>query len=64
MPEDDYAVYVNRQTTATIESLDPWAAKMKPADRILLRDPRGIQRWDRLEWQAIEGGFYSGRVKR
>ncbi len=64
MPEDDYAVYVNRQTTGTIESLDPWAAKMKPADRLLIRDPRGIQRWNQLEWQAIEGGFYSGRLKR
>lgn len=64
MPEDDYAVYVNRQTTGTIESLDPWAGRMQPADRLLIRDPRGIQRWQRLEWQAIEGGFYSGRVKR
>ena len=64
MPEDDYAAYVNRQTHGTIESLDPWANKMKRADRLLIRDPRGIQRWDKLEWQAIEGGFYSGRLKR
>ena len=64
MPEDDYAVYVDRQTTGSIESLDPWLGKMTAADRLLIRDPRGIQRWNRLEWEAIEGGFYSGRLKR
>lgn len=64
MPDEDYAVYVNRHTTGTIESLDPWTARMTPADRLLIRDPRGIQRWQQLEWQAIEGGFYSGRLKR
>ena len=64
MPEEDYAVYVNRHTTGTIESLEPWARKMKPADRMLIRDPRGIQLWNWLEWQQIEGGFFSGRLKR
>jgi hypothetical protein len=64
MPADDYAVYVNRQTNGTIEALDPWADKMKREDRLLIRDPRGIQRWNSLEWQAIEGGFFSGRLKR
>jgi hypothetical protein len=64
MPSEDYAVYVDRHTTGTIESLDPWAARMNRADRLLIRDPRGIQRWQQLEWQAIEGGFYSGRLKR
>jgi hypothetical protein len=64
MPREDYAVYVNRHTTGTIEALEPWARKMKPADRLLIRDPRGIQLWNWLEWQALEGGFFSGRVKR
>ena len=64
MPNEDYAVYVDRHTTGTIESLDPWAERMNRADRLLIRDPRGIQRWQQLEWQAIEGGFYSGRLKR
>jgi hypothetical protein len=64
MTAEDYAVYVNRQTNGTIEALDPWADKMKREDRLLIRDPRGIQRWGRLEWQALESGFFSGRLKR
>ena len=29
-----------------------------------LRDPRGIALWNWMEWQQLEGGFYSGRRKR
>ena len=64
MPPEDYAVYVNRQSTGTIESLEPWARKMKPEDRLLIRDPRGIALWNWMEWEQVEGGFYSGRRKR
>jgi hypothetical protein len=64
MPAEDLAVYFDRQVTHSIESLEPWARKMGPQDRLLIRDPRGIPLWNWLEWQQIEGGFYSGRVKR
>ena len=64
MPDDDYAVYVDRHTTGTIESLEPWVRKMTPADRLLIRDHRGVQRWNQLEWLQVEGGFLSGRLKR
>ena len=64
MPSDDYAVYVDRHTTGTIESLDPWVKKMVPADRLMIRDMRGVQRWNQLEWMQLEGGFFSGRLKR
>jgi hypothetical protein len=64
MPDEDYAVYVDRHTTGTIESLEPWVRKMTPADRLLIRDHRGVQRWNQLEWLQVEGGFISGRLKR
>jgi hypothetical protein len=64
MPAQDYAVYFQRQTTTSIESLEPWARKLRPEDRLIIRDPRGIPLWPWLEWQQIEGGFYSGRLKR
>ena len=64
MPPDDYAVYADRQATLSIQSLEPWARKLRPQDRLVIRDPRGIPIWPWLEWQQIEGGFYSGRVRR
>jgi hypothetical protein len=64
MPDEDYAVYVDRHTTGTIESLEPWVRRMTPADRLLIRDHRGVQRWNQLEWLQLEGGFLSGRLKR
>lgn len=64
MPQEDYDVYVDRHTTGTIESLEPWVRKMTPADRLLIRDHRGVQRWNQLEWLQVEGGFVSGRLKR
>lgn len=63
MSAEDYAVYVNRSLRG-IEALEPWVRRMRPADRIVLRDDRGIPPWRWLQWQSLGGNYWVGRLAR
>jgi hypothetical protein len=63
MPAEDYAVYRNRLEQG-IEALEPWVRKMRPEDRMVLRDDRGIPPWRWLEWQSLGENLWSGRLPR
>jgi hypothetical protein len=63
MTPEDYAVYTNRGSQG-IEALEPWIRRMRPADRMVLRDDRGIPPWRWLQWQSLGGNFWVGRLPR
>jgi hypothetical protein len=63
MTAEDYAIYVNRSRQG-IEGLEPWIRRMRPADRFVLRDDRGIPPWRWLQWQYLGGNYWVGRLPR
>jgi hypothetical protein len=63
MPAEDYRVYHDRIATS-VEALEPWVRKMRPEDRMVIRDPRGIPPWRWLEWHAVGDHLWSGRLPR
>jgi hypothetical protein len=63
MPPEDLEVY-RRAVTTGVEALEPWARRMRPADRMVIRDYRGTPPFGWLEWQFIGDGLWSGRLPR
>jgi hypothetical protein len=63
MPQQDYEVYAARQANG-LEALEPWARKLRPEDRLLVRDSRGVPPFPILQWQHVASDLWSGRRKR
>jgi hypothetical protein len=64
MPPEDLRVYRSILTTRTTQAFAPWVARMRPADRLVIRSlgegPPGIEG---LEWHHLGGEIWSGRKR-
>ena len=64
MPPEDLKVYRQILVARTTQAFAPWVAKMRPADRLIIRSvgerPPAIEG---LEWHRIGGDFWSGRKR-
>jgi hypothetical protein len=66
MPAEDLAVYRNIQRElASDASLEPWAAKLRPEDRlVVVRGGSSAPELTRLEWHSPFRGMWIGRLPR
>jgi hypothetical protein len=63
MPEADFAVYRSSFRTG-VAAFQPWADKMRPADRLLIHDDHGAPPLAGLEWHAAGPAVWIGRTRR
>jgi hypothetical protein len=63
MPPEDLAVYRNALLTRSIAAFEPWARKLRPADRLVLHYSGGIPGLG-LQWLYVGYGVWSGRSPR
>ncbi|HJQ19793.1 MAG TPA: hypothetical protein VJ867_05540 [Gemmatimonadaceae bacterium] len=63
MPAQDLAVYRNALLTRNISAFEPWARKLKPADRLVLHYSGGVPGLG-LQWLYVGYGVWSGRSPR
>ena len=63
MPPEDHAVYKELwETLNAIKAVQPWVAKMKPADRLVLLGPQNTRPIIReLEWNYVVSNTWVGR---
>ena len=63
MPPDDYAVYRELwETLNALKAVQPWVAKMKPADRLVLLGPPNTRpAIPELEWNYVVNHTWVGR---
>jgi hypothetical protein len=61
MPPEDLAVYRGAYRRRAPRVFAPWVAKMKPADRLILRSAGGPPPIAALEWHHVSGDVWSGR---
>jgi hypothetical protein len=65
MPPEDYAVYKELwETLNAISAVQPWVAKMKPADRLVLLGPENTRPIiPELEWNYVVSNTWVGRKR-
>ena len=62
MPPEDLAVYHSAITNG-VAGFEPWVRKLRPQDRLVIRDEQGTPPFGALEWQSIGYGLWSGRLR-
>ena len=64
MPQKDLATYRNIQRTfGALQTYEPWVKKMKPPDRLILRNPtENPSKIKELEWHEAASGLWVGRL--
>jgi hypothetical protein len=62
MPPEDLAVYRDFRRRGTADALAPWAARMRPSDRLVLLGPTRTPALPGLEWEPLGGELWAGRL--